>query len=153
MELPEWFAAWQAWLGLAIALGVAELFSLDLVLLMLAVGAVVGMAVALAGAPFWLEAVAAVAAAVGMLAVVRPGLVRRFHGGPELTLGHAALIGKQAVVVDEVNAQGGQIRIGGEVWTARPYVETEVIEAGETVDIFEIKGATALVHRVPRLEP
>lgn len=153
MELPEWFAAWQAWLGLAIALGVAELFSLDLVLLMLAVGAVVGMAVALAGAPFWLEAVAAVAAAVGMLAVVRPGLVRRFHGGPELTLGHAALIGRQAVVVDEVNAQGGQIRIGGEVWTARPYVETEVIEAGETVDIFEIKGATALVHRVPRLEP
>lgn len=153
MDLPDWFAAWQAWLGLAIALGVAELFSLDLVLLMLAVGAVVGMAVALAGLPFWVEAIAAVAAAVGMLAVVRPGLVRRFHGGPELTLGHAALVGKQGVVVDEVSAQSGQIRIGGELWTARPYVDTEVIEAGETVDIFEIKGATALVHRVPRLEP
>ncbi len=34
---------WEIWLGLAIVLGVAELFSLDLILLMLAVGAVVGI--------------------------------------------------------------------------------------------------------------
>jgi membrane protein implicated in regulation of membrane protease activity len=153
MELPDWLAAWQAWLGLAVALGVAELFSLDLMLLMLAVGAVVGMAVSLTGAALWLQVLAAVAASVGMLALVRPGLVKRLHGGPELTLGHNALIGKQGVVVDEVSAQGGQIRVGGELWTARPYDETEVIAPGEAVDIFEIKGATAMVHRIPTLGP
>jgi membrane protein implicated in regulation of membrane protease activity len=47
---------------------------------------------------------------------------------------------------------GGQVRIGGELWTARPFDETEVIEPGATVDVFEIKGATALVHRVPAIE-
>jgi membrane protein implicated in regulation of membrane protease activity len=153
MELPDWLAAWQAWLGLAVALGVAELFSLDLMLLMLAVGAVTGMVVSLTGAALWLQVLAAVAASVGMLALVRPGLVKRLHGGPELTLGHNALIGKQGVVVDEVSAQGGQIRVGGELWTARPYDETEVIAPGEAVDIFEIKGATAMVHRIPTLGP
>jgi membrane protein implicated in regulation of membrane protease activity len=153
MELPDWLAAWQAWLGLAVALGVAELFSLDLMLLMLAVGAVAGMVVSLTGAALWLQVLAAVAASVGMLALVRPGLVKRLHGGPELTLGHNALIGKQGVVVDEVSAQGGQIRVGGELWTARPYDETEVIAPGEAVDIFEIKGATAMVHRIPTLGP
>lgn len=153
MNLPEWFQAWQAWLGIAIALGVAELFSLDLVLLMMASGALVGMVVALVGLGWPVQVLAAVAASVGMLALVRPGMIKRLHAGPELTLGHAALVGKQGVVVDEVSAHAGQIRIGGELWTARPYDETEVIEEGAAVDIFEIRGATAYVHKVPTLGP
>ena len=93
------------------------------------------------------------AMAIGMVALVRPNIVKRLHSGPELTLGHAALVGKQGVVVDEVSMQSGQIRVGGELWTARPYDETEVIEPGAPVDIFEIKGATAYVHRIPTLGP
>jgi membrane protein implicated in regulation of membrane protease activity len=151
MNLPEWFQDWQAWLGVAIALGVAELFSLDLILLMMAAGAVVGMIAALVGLGWPIQVIAAVAASVGMLALVRPSIVKRLHSGPELTLGHAALVGKQGVVVDEVSMQGGQIRVGGELWTARPFDETEVIEAGSSVDIFEIRGATAYVHRIPSL--
>jgi membrane protein implicated in regulation of membrane protease activity len=147
----EWFEDWQAWLAAAIALGAAELLSLDLVLLMMATGAVAGMAVALLGV-FWpLQIIIAVAVSVGMLALVRPGIVARLHAGPELRLGHAALVGKQGVVVDRVSIDGGQIRVGGEVWTARPFDETEVIEAGAPVDIFEIRGATAYVHRIPTL--
>lgn len=151
MELPDWLQAWQLWLGAGIALGVAELFSLDLILLMMAAGAGVGMLAALVGLAWPVQVIAAVAASVGMLALVRPSIVKRLHSGPELTLGHAALVGKQGVVVDEVSVQGGQIRVGGELWTARPFDETEVIEPGAPVDIFEIRGATAYVHRVPTL--
>ncbi len=150
--MPDWLPDWQAWLGLAILLGVAELFSLDLMLLMLAGGALAGMVAAALGALPALQVVVAVITAVGMLALVRPNMVKRLHSGPELTLGHAALVGKQGIVVDEVTTHGGQIRISGELWTARPYDETEVIAAGETVDVFEIRGATAYVHKVPRLE-
>jgi membrane protein implicated in regulation of membrane protease activity len=149
--MPSWFADWQAWLGLAMLLGVAELFSLDLMLLMLAVGALVGMVTAALSAPVALQIIAAVAASVGMLALVRPSMVQRLHSGPELTLGPKALIGKQALVVDKVSAHGGQIRLAGELWTARAFDETQVIEPGSTVDVFEIKGATAYVHQVPQL--
>lgn len=151
MEWPGWLQDWQAWLALSIALGVAELFSLDLMLLMLASGAMVGMVAGLIGLPVAVQIVAAVAASVGMLALVRPNIVKRLHSGPELRLGHQALVGRQGVVVDEVSAQGGQIRIGGELWSARPYDDTEVIEAGAAVDVFEIRGATALVHKVATL--
>ncbi|HEX6516731.1 MAG TPA: NfeD family protein [Nocardioidaceae bacterium] len=150
--MPVWLQDWQVWLGLSIVLGVAELFSLDLMLLMLASGALVGMVTALLGAPVAAQALMAVATAIAMLALVRPSVVRRLHSGPELRLGHNALIGRQGLVVEEVSVHGGQIRIGGELWTARPFDETEVIEPGATVDIFEIRGATALVHRVPTLE-
>lgn len=152
MELPDWLQAWQAWLGLGVTLGLAEMMSLDLVLLMLGAGALVGMVAALVGLPFAVQILAAAGASVAMLALVRPSLVKRFHGGPELTLGHAALVGRQGVVVDEVTSQGGQIRIGGELWSARPYDDTRVIAPGATVDVFEIRGATAYVHEVPSLE-
>ena len=143
---------WELWLGLAILLGVLELFSLNLILLMLAAGAVVGMGLALVSLPLGIQVVGAVVTSVGMLALVRPNIIGRLHSGPELRLGHQALVGRQALVVSEVSSQGGQIRINGELWTARPYDETEVIEPGATVDVFEIRGATALVHKVPTLD-
>jgi membrane protein implicated in regulation of membrane protease activity len=120
-------------------------------LLMLAVGALVGMVAAVIGLPVAVQILAALGASVGMLALVRPNIVKRLHTGPELRLGHQALVGRQGIVVDKVSAQGGQIRIGGELWTARAYDQTEVIEPGEAVDVFEIRGATALVFKVPTL--
>jgi membrane protein implicated in regulation of membrane protease activity len=150
----DWFGehVWATWAGLAVLLGVAELFSLDLVLLMLAVGAGVGVLTAVLGLPVAVQILAALGASVAMLAFVRPGIVKRLHSGPELTLGHKALVGKQGVVVSQVTADGGQIRISGELWSARAFDETEVIEEGARVDVFEIKGATALVHKIPELD-
>jgi membrane protein implicated in regulation of membrane protease activity len=147
------FENWQAWLALAVALGVLELFSLDLVLLMLAAGAVVGMVTSVITDAVWVQVLAAVAASVAALGLVRPSVVKRLHEGPTLVLGHDALVGKQGVVVSEVSAQGGQVRIAGEVWTARPYDDDLVIEPGAKVDVLQIKGATALVHKIPELGP
>ena len=146
--------AWQAWLGLGALLGVAELFSLDLILIMLAVGAFAGMATAGLGAPLVLQVLVAAGASVGMLALVRPNLVQRLHGGPELTMSHHRLVGQQGVVTEEVSSlQPGQVRVAGDVWTAAPYDETLKIAAGEAVEVLQIRGATAYVHPVPRLEP
>ncbi len=151
----EWFEKfdWEIWTGLMVVLAAAELMSLDLVLLMLAAGAGVGVLTALLGLPVVAQVVLALATSVAMLALVRPGIAKRLHSGPELTLGHDALVGKQGVVVAEVSADAGQVRINGELWTARAYDETQVIPAGARVDIFQIKGATAMVHEIPRLDP
>jgi membrane protein implicated in regulation of membrane protease activity len=61
--------------------------------------------------------------------------------------GAAALVGKQAVVLERIaNHEGvGCVRIGGEVWTARALDDDRVIEKGTRVDVIDIKGATALV--------
>jgi membrane protein implicated in regulation of membrane protease activity len=152
MQLPDGISAWQVWLSLAIGLGVLELFSLDLILLMLAAGAVVGMVLDLAGLDVWVQVLAAVAASVAALGLVRPSVVKRLHSGPTLVLGHDALVGKTGVVVEQVSSQGGQIRVSGELWTARPYDDDAIIDPGAKVDIFQIKGATALVHKIPELD-
>jgi membrane protein implicated in regulation of membrane protease activity len=144
---------WEAWLGLAILLGVAEMFSLDLVLIMLAVGALAGMVAAALDAGVAVQVLAAAAASVGMLALVRPGLVKRIHSGPELKLGHGKLIGQQGVVTESISAhEHGRVKLAGEVWSAAPYDETLTIAPGETVEVLQIRGATAFVHPIPRLD-
>ena len=143
---------WESWLALAVVLGVLELVSLDLFLVMLAGGALVGAVTALVGGPIPLQAVLALISAVGLLGVIRPGVVRRLHSGPDLKTGAEALIGKRATVLRElVHGTPGRVKIGGEEWTAEPYDEDDRIEAGEVVDVVQIKGATAYVMPRPEL--
>ncbi len=143
---------WSAWLGAATLLAVAEMFSLDLVMIMLAVGAVAGMVVALTPVPIVFEFVVAAATAVGMLALVRPSMAKKLHDGPTLTQGHDKLLGQQGTVTQEISGlQVGRVKLGGEVWTAAPYDESLTIAEGETIEVLQIRGATAYVHPVPRL--
>ncbi len=153
--MEGWLSAhmWEAWLGLAILLGVAEMFSLDLILLMLAVGAMAGMVTAAFDTNLVVQVLVAATASVGALALVRPNLVKRFETGPDLRLGHGKLVGQQAKVTEQISAlEHGQIKLAGEIWTAAPYDEHLVIEPGETVEVFQIRGATAYVHPIPRLD-
>ena len=62
--------------------------------------------------------------------------------------GAAALEGAHAIVLRRVDPNGGRVRIGGEEWSARPYMpEGEVFEPGAQVEVAKIEGATALVYR------
>jgi membrane protein implicated in regulation of membrane protease activity len=151
----EWLRdhAWETWLGLTIVLGVAEMFSLDLVLIMLAAGALAGMVAAILDLHIAIQILAASAASVAALAMVRPTMVKRLHGGPELSLGHGKLVGKQGIVTEDISGlAAGRIKLAGEFWTAEPYDDTTSIKAGETVEVLAIRGATAVVHPVARLE-
>ena len=152
----DWFRdhLWETWLMIAVALGVLELLSTDLILIMLAGGALLGMVVALAGAPVALQIFLALATAVGLLALIRPNMVHRLHAGPTLRTGAEALIGERGYVLEPMtHASPGRVKIGGEVWTAKPYDEDDQIEAGASVDVVSIKGATAYVLRTHQLEP
>jgi membrane protein implicated in regulation of membrane protease activity len=155
-QFAEWLRdnTWSAWLSLAVILGVAEMASLDLVLAMLAVGALGGAAASVVTDLVLVQALVAILTAVGMLALVRPNLVRRLHTGPELRLGHTKLIGAQGSVTREITAlTPGEVKVSGEIWTAQPYDETLTIALGETIEVLDIRGATAYVHPIPRLEP
>jgi membrane protein implicated in regulation of membrane protease activity len=141
---------WAAWLVLAAVLGIAELASLDFTLLMLAAGAVAAAGVGLvAPGLLWLQIIVGLAAAVAMLVVIRPALVRKMHHHGELKTGIAHVVGKSGVVVKEISPDGGgSIRLSGELWTARPYDGQSTIAPGSRVEVMEIDGATAVVYPV-----
>jgi membrane protein implicated in regulation of membrane protease activity len=140
-------AAWLIWLIAAGALLLGEIATAGLFVLgpigVAAGGAALAAAV---GAPVWLQLVVFIAATAATLALLRPLARRRLHAPPELRTGTAALVGSKAVVVERVDATGGRIRLGGELWSARAYLDDAVIEPGAHVDVIKIEGATALVH-------
>ena len=182
---------WAGWFAVAALLGVAELLSMDFVLLMVAVGLTAGGVAALLSATLPLQILVAVVVSMGTLAFVRPSIVRQLHkpnmlimlassghdnatcsalvgqyvpsdvyshcntafavhawGGARQHAQDAALVGRSAMVIEEITSQSGQVKLAGEVWTARPYDDSLVIPAGSTVDVFEIRGATAVVFPV-----
>lgn len=151
----EWLGehAWQSWTVLAVGLGALEMLGLDLFLVMLAGGALVGGVTAAIGAPFLLQLIAALVTSVALLGLVRPSVVKRIHSTPTLRIGHDNLIGQRAVVLTELaSGAPGRVKVDGEEWTALPYDEDDTIDAGSTVDVVLIKGATAYVLRTQGLE-
>src|SRR6478752_837623 len=132
-------AEWVGWLGLAALLGVADLLTLAFAAGVMAVAAVVAAVVAGVGGGFEAQLLAFALTSLGALA-------RRRRAGSSYRSGTAALIDQPATVVRRVDAVGGAVSIGGDVWSARAYDPTQVIAEGSPVAVFQIEGATALVY-------
>ncbi len=138
--------SWVIWLIIAAVLGAAELLTTTLALGLVALAAVVAAVIAGAGLPVWLQLAGFAAAGVAGLGLVRPVAMRHLRHPPPLRTGTAALVGRSALVLEDVTAYSGRVRIGGEEWSSRPYDETLTIPAGTTVDVIKIDGATAVVY-------
>ena len=135
------------WLILAVALGVAEMLTTTLALGLVAVGALAAALTEAAGGPGLLQIAVFIIVSLAGIVLIRPLALRRLNKRGTLRTGMAALIGQTGYVLAEVTPHEGRIRIGGEEWSARPYDEASIIPAGSTVDVLQIKGATALVHQ------
>lgn len=147
----EWIRdnSWVVWLALALLLVVAEMVSLDLILLMLAVGALAGMVSGIVGITGIFQVLVAALTALAMLLLVRPSLVKRLHGGANLQVGHERLVGKQALVTEDISTvANGRVKLEGELWTAQPLDGFRLIPAGASVKIVEIRGAIAVVEPI-----
>jgi membrane protein implicated in regulation of membrane protease activity len=133
------------WIVAAVLLAIGEVLTPGLFFLgpvALAAGAA-AIAAVLAGAVVSL--IVFIVAGLLSLAVLRP-IARRHIRMPALSrTGVDALIGRRAVVTRQVDAAGGRVRIGGEEWSARAYLDGSVYPEGSTVDVIQIEGATALV--------
>ena len=138
---------WLLWLILAVAFGVGEIATLGFFLAPFAGGAAVAAVASAAGVPFVGSLAVFLVISIVLLAALRPLARSHRRMPPSLRTGTAALVGKPAMVLERIaNDEGvGCVRIDGEVWTARAYMDEETYEAGTRVQVVEIRGATALV--------
>jgi membrane protein implicated in regulation of membrane protease activity len=138
------------WLVAAMGLAAAEALTGDMFLLMLSGGALASAGSSwLLGFPLWVDGVVFLVVSVLLLAVVRPVVRRRLSAAGGLPEPARALEGKHAVVLSRINRHEGQVKLDGEVWTARPLNEDDNYEPGDQVTVMQIDGATAVVWRNP----
>ena len=136
---------WAIWAIVAAVLAGGEILTVGFFLGLIAIGAAVAAVAAAAGVSVELQVALFAITSVASLAFIRPVAVRHLKTPARLKSGTAALVGRRAMVLERVDSQGGQVKIGGEVWTARSYDEDDVFEPGARVDVMKIDGATALV--------
>ena len=136
---------WVWWVIAAGGLAVGEIFTMSFFLGPIAIAAVLAAIVSLAGGGLAASWVVFIVASIGSLLVLRPIARRHLRTPPRIRTGTAALVGGPATVIDRVDRNGGQVKIGGELWTARAYDEDASFEPGARVEVIKIDGATALV--------
>ena len=142
------------WVVAAIGAVVVEVFTVDLIFGLIAVGAGTAAVAALLGAPLWLQAVIGVGVSALGIAFVRPVAIRHLRKtAVGARTGVDALPGARGSAMTEITARDGRIRLRGEVWSARldSDVTSEPVPSGVDVVVTRIDGATALVHPVDPL--
>lgn len=135
------------WLIALIALVVIELLTMGLTTVWFAGGALVGVVLALIGAPIWLQVIAFLVVSLLLLFFTRPIAAKYFNRDRSRT-NVESLIGRQGVVISEIdNLQGiGQVRIDGQVWSARSVEEGVAVPVGAVVVIESISGVKLMVR-------
>jgi membrane protein implicated in regulation of membrane protease activity len=136
---------WVWWTVAAGVLAVGEMLTLGFFLGPIAIAAVTSAIVALAGGGVALQWIVFIAMSGASVLVLRPIARRHLRTPSQLRTGTAALIGCPAIVLERVDDRGGQVKIGGEIWSARSFDEDEAFEPGARVEVLKIDGATALV--------
>ena len=136
------------WLIVALGLIGAEAATGDMSLLMLGGGALASaLSSWLLDWPIWADGSIFLVVSLLLLVLVRPALQRRMASAGGIAIGIKALEGQSALVLDQVTRDKGQIKLGGQVWTARPLNDGDVYESGESVTVLQIDGATAVVFK------
>jgi membrane protein implicated in regulation of membrane protease activity len=136
---------WVWWMIAAGALAVGEIFTMGFFLGPIAIAAVLAAIVSLVGGGLAASWAVFIAASMASMLVLRPIARRHLRTPPRIRTGTAALVGGPATVLERVDANGGSVKIGGEIWTARAYDEDDSFEPGARVEVMKIDGATALV--------
>ena len=136
------------WLIVALALAGAEVLTGDLFLLMLGGGALAAAGSTLLFDDLWVHGVVFLVASILLLVGVRPVLRRHLSSGKVLPEPMKELEGRSALVLDRVARHEGQVKLEGQVWTARPLNESDVYQPGDHVTVVHIDGATAVVSKI-----
>jgi membrane protein implicated in regulation of membrane protease activity len=137
--------AWAWWLVAAAGLGIPLVVTAMPEFGMAAVGSLASAVTAALGGGIVLQVVVFCVVSASLIGVVRSIALRSQARRPELVSGVEALKGRQAVVLERVDGDGGRIKLVGEVWSARALDTDRTYEPGQQVDVVEIDGATAVV--------
>ncbi|GIF12089.1 NfeD family protein [Actinoplanes teichomyceticus] len=136
------------WIVLAVALAIGEAFTATILIIFFAAGAAAAAVAAALGANLLLQVIVFALVSGLSVAAVRPLIMRHARSALEsgdTPFGIEAMEGHHGTVLEDVDADHGQIRIEGEIWQARSFDGRETFPAGQRVRVVKIRGATALV--------
>ena len=133
------------WLGAAAIFVVIEIITMGLTTIWFAGGALVGAVMAAFSLPLWSQIIAFVIVSVILLILTRPWALKYLNSRTVRTNADS-LIGQTALVtqdIDNLNAKG-QVKVEGQIWTARSISDDVQLHEGQKVMIESISGVKVI---------
>jgi membrane protein implicated in regulation of membrane protease activity len=141
---------WVIWVVAAVVLVIAEATTTAFVAIYFGFAALVTAIAAVVGLPVALQLVVFGVVSVGSMAFTRPALRRAVGRTSGIRTGVDAMQGRIGVVVRPIaELEPGQVKVGGETWTARSFYDGESIPEGARIEVVRVEGVTALVISAP----
>ena len=140
---------WIFWLIAAGVFFIIEMATIGFLIFWLGIGALLAMVTSFITDSILIQVIVFVVTSTVLLVFTRP-LVNKFVKVPkEVKTNAYSIIGKKAIVVKNINnVEGdGQVKIDGEVWSAKSADDEEISKDTE-VEIVEIDGVKAVVKKV-----
>lgn len=121
-----------------------ELLTANLLFASLAISALAVAGAAGLGADTVVQGITFAVTSVISLFLLRPIALKHLKmRGTSAATNVDALIGAEAITLTEVTDRSGQVKLAGEVWSAR--TQAGVIAADEKVVVIAVRGATAII--------
>lgn len=140
---------WQYWLIASGAFFIGEILTVGFLLFWFGIACLLAMVVSFFTSNIIIQMVVFLVSSVILILSTKP-FVKKFINKKTILTNANSLIGKKAIVIKEINnLQGtGQIKIGGEVWSAQNESDTTISENQE-VEIIKIEGVKLIVKQLP----
>ena len=139
---------WQVWLIIAGLCFIVEMATVGFFVFWFGIGALISMVVSIfLPENIIAQSVVFVISSVILLLLTKP-LVNKFtKKDKKIETNAYSIIGKKGIVIQDINPTFGvgQIKIAGEVWSAKTLDET-IIEKGTEIKIIQIDGVKAVVE-------
>lgn len=134
---------WQIWLIIAGLFFVLEIATVGFLVFWFGIGAIFAMITSLFTDSITIQTAVFLITSTALLFLTKP-FVKKFSRKDTIKTNAYSVIGKTGVVVKEINsAEGvGQIKIGGETWSAKA---EDIIPVGSQVEVVEIDGVKVVV--------
>lgn len=134
------------WLVAAAVFVVIEIMTMGLTTIWFAGGALVGAVMAAVSLPLWSQIIAFAVISVILLILTRPWALK-YVNSRTIKTNVDSLIGQNGLVtqdIDNLNAKG-QVKVRGQIWTARSISDEVKLHEGQKVSIESISGVKVIV--------
>ena len=142
---------WVFWLIAAGVFFIVEMATIGFLSFWLGIGALLAMAISFFVDSIIVQSIVFLSSSTLLIIFTKP-LVNKFIKVPkEIKTNAYSIVGKKGIVVSKINNTdgSGQIKIDGEVWSAKS-MNDEEIEKNTEIEITEIDGVKAVVKKVSK---
>lgn len=143
---------WQFWLIAAGIFFIIEIATVGFLVFWFGIGALIAIVVSIFVPNVYIQAIVFIVSSTLLIFFTKPFVNKFVNKEKTIATNAYSIIGRTGIVTKEINdLKGtGQVKIGGETWSAKTLSE-ETIPENTEIEVVKIDGVKAIVQKVSKL--